>query len=125
MKIEVKNSLPDIDHQSIPISATAFINRVIDAVGELGVKPMLHGEPTFKTKLGGRYGFAFALDKFDDAFNENLSDGTFRYRHDEVVEILKRLISETPELANKLCWDRGMGVFVYNLFFAKGLEGVE
>jgi hypothetical protein len=64
-----------------------------------------------------RFGFSIGLDKFDDAFTEKLSDSTFRYRHDEALQVLKDMINDTPELAPEIWWDRGMGAFVYNLFF--------
>jgi hypothetical protein len=63
------------------------------------------------------YGFSIGLDKFDDAFTEKLSESTFRYRHEEVLQVLKDMIADTPELAPEIWWDRGMGAFVYNLFF--------
>jgi len=64
-----------------------------------------------------RFGFSIGLSKFDDAFNEKLPDNRFRYKHDEVLEILKAMINDIDELSPEIWWDRGGGAFVYNLFF--------
>jgi hypothetical protein len=71
-------------------------------------------------KNGTEYGFAFGISKFDDGFVEkdNVGPGSmggFRYKDDEVQAVLKKLIKKL-NMAPKIRWGRGQGVFVFNIF---------
>jgi hypothetical protein len=65
-----------------------------------------------------RLGFSICLDKFDPAFEEtDRVRHTFRYKHAEVLGVLKAVIADTDDLSPEIRWDRGFGTFMYNLFF--------
>lgn len=63
-------------------------------------------------------GFAIAVSKFDPQFSEKVGRGLFRYKHEEMLAVFGTVIAESPELLPEVHWDRGCGVYVYNLFFA-------
>jgi len=69
-----------------------------------------------KTKPGGQYGFAFACTKFDDNFRESMGRSEFRYKEKEVKQAIGKIFEEIKDLDPAVKYDRGMGVFVYNIF---------
>jgi len=67
-----------------------------------------------KIKNINKYGFAFAISKFDENFKES-REGQFRYKTVEVNKTIKKMINEF-DLIPVVGYDRGTGVFVYNIF---------
>jgi hypothetical protein len=61
------------------------------------------------------YGYAFAIAKLDKLFIEMI-DGGFRYRDDVVLKALRAIIKKF-QMKPKIYYDRGHGVFVWNIFF--------
>jgi len=68
-----------------------------------------------KSNKTGQYGFAFACTKFDKNFRENIGN-EFRYKDKEVEKAIRKLFKEIKGLDGKVKYDRGMGVFVWNIF---------
>ena len=69
----------------------------------------------------GRYGFAFAISKFDDKFRADMPNGIFRYKSDEVIQALREAIREF-DLSDEIHFDRGFGVFVFNIFMKQSVS---
>jgi len=65
-----------------------------------------------------QFGFCFSVTKFAQGYRVEVGRGEFRYRHDEVVEAIRRfLLAIEPAPTNpRICYERGYGVFVYNVF---------
>ena len=69
-----------------------------------------------KNKKTNQYGFAFACSKFDDNFKEDLRGRGYRYRDVEVKQAIRKMFQEIEGLDTKVKYDRGSGVFVWNIF---------
>lgn len=120
--IRVKTALNRVDFKKIDIDTKELKADINAALKDIGVKPLWVSPITFYDSKEGKAGIGFGVSKFDDSFVERDSQkagtlGTFRYKHSEVIEKLKKVIRAHPELAKLIRFDRGHGVFVYNLFF--------
>ena len=122
--IEIINKLHNVKHQRTKADASAAVADIERLVGAAGVKPMFLEPATFVDEMEPKHreGIAFAVSKFDKNFSEMVRPGyannpaEFRYKSDEVIDALKVIIT-THDMAPIIRWNRGMGVFVYNLYF--------
>lgn len=64
---------------------------------------------------------AFAIGKSDRNFFEKIGQHKFRYRSDLIEDGLRGVIAKN-DLKEEVFWDRGMGVFVYNLYYKENLH---
>jgi hypothetical protein len=69
-----------------------------------------------ESKTRPQSGVAFAISKITPNFMEHLPNSQFRYRHDEVLGILKDT-STRFDLSGFVRYNRDHGVFVYNLYY--------
>lgn len=81
--------------------------------------PMPFGFKVIQNKKTRRTGYSFGMDKFNDRFQIGLGNGYFSYRHNEVKNILEKSTT-VLELSNQMNYDRGCGVFVYNIWDING-----
>lgn len=120
MDVTVIDSLHNVQQQSITADSTkvrADIERALGSEG-FGFEPMFLDVPTFVDDAEPMHpeGIAFAISKSNKNFLEMLQNSTFRYRDSEVQEALKAIIAKN-DLVPLIRWNRGFGIFVFNLYF--------
>lgn len=108
--------LNNVKHKQLDKTIALSIKESLikNITNKLGIKLMFLNPFTFVD--GTSCGLAFAIDKLDDKFSVKLSSSKFRYKDTEVQNVLTEII-EQYDLAPRVMWDRGNGVFVYNLYF--------
>ena len=117
--IKVKNTLGNVNYQSNEKTQNLkndFISFLKESLNQSGIK-FLSAETESDVDFineNGNYGFAFACSKFDNNFKTNLPEG-FKYNDDIVKRVLKKAIVKF-EMQPIIKWDRGFGVFVFNVF---------
>lgn len=117
-RISFRVGLHEVEHRRVPIETTALKAAIDTAVKGLKITPMWLDVPTFYDARAGKnhYGLAFAVSKFEDSFREDLPDRSFRYRDAEIQDALRKIIAEHQVCSGSVRWDRGMGVFVFNVY---------
>lgn len=85
-------------------------------MAEMKITPQFLPEPGFSEDDSDREGVAFGVAKFSSGLMEDVGVSAFRYRDPEVREALVGVI-QTHGLAPEIRWDRGGGMFVFNLYF--------
>jgi len=111
------DTLHDITHVRIPCNAVLVVNDIQEVLGKRGITPRFHDTPTFEDKWEiYKYGLAFGISVWDDGFNEIFPDKSFRYKVKEVRQDLRSIVTE-HDLAPLIRWGRGLGVFVFNMYF--------
>jgi len=119
-EIKVINKLSDVE---FPTQLPERVSMVRDLVkerlakhvtGKYGIR-LSHDGEIDTIRFGTTYGFGFAISKFDPNFRKPLEGTEFRYMDQEVKAVLKTIIHEL-DLVHRIDWDRGMGVFVYNIW---------
>ena len=121
-RVSRKQGLPPIsDYEGWPPSLAekeALLKKEI--VEEISKKTdgasVFFAEPNNCFYYGGKYGFSFGISKFDKKFNVTLSNSEFRYKDTEVFAAIAAVIKRHEWLSSQYKWDRGHGVFVFNLF---------
>lgn len=66
-------------------------------------------------RRGGSYGYAFAVAKMQKGFKIDTGYHEFKYRDSVVNAAVRKVISQF-DLDSNYEWDRGMGVFVWNIW---------
>ena len=116
-KITFRDGLHDIEHQKIDVDTRGLRKDITSALKGLKIKPMWLKPATFRdSRERNPCGLAFAISKFEPSFIVNLPGSTFRYRDTEVQEALRGIIGRRAECSGLVRWDRGMGVFVFNVY---------
>jgi len=115
MRVQFKIGLKDVDQVEIPkkFKVASLRTSIEEKLSARKITPQFLEVPTFKD--GRKYGLAFAVSKFD--FIQDLPNHEFRYRSNEVEEDLKEIITRRKDLNPTVKYDRGCGVFVWNIFF--------
>jgi len=117
-KISIRIGLPEVEYKG-----NANTKKLLPKVNEFLKKELVEKEKIQVSndckvdliKAGNKFGFAWAHSKFDNGFTAFTGPGEFRYKTKEVERVIKKMIEEFG-LDTQVKYDRGMGVFVYNVF---------
>jgi hypothetical protein len=119
--MRVIDRLPHAKNQPIGRDASKLREDIESMCGRMGITPLFLEHPTILVEedelVAGREGFAFAINKMDPGFFQELGSQRFRYRKDEVVNALEKVIAVHGDLDDLVMFDRAFGVFVFNLFY--------
>jgi hypothetical protein len=120
-KVTFRDSVHEVEHRKIDIDTKALRREITAAIKEHGIETLWLDPPTFFDAKEKRspWGLAFAISKFEPSFHESMPGNTFRYKDTEVQAAPREIIRQHPECTGLVRWDRGMGVFVFNVFLQK------
>lgn len=115
MAVTFECGLKEVTHKPL----LRDVSPVVDALKDLGDRldiEFLFIDPSTFVDEENNEGVAFAIGKSDRNFFEKVGRHEFRYRSDLIEDGLRAIV-EQHDLKDEVLWDRGMGVFVYNLYY--------